>query len=72
MDQFHQRTDHNHADPEAWSDEALAQRDKVLYEQVNAPYYTEERKTAIRREISLIALERWARQQEARAATESL
>lgn len=72
MDQFHQRDEHNHADPIAWPDEALAQRDAVLYEQINAPYYNEERKAKIRREISLIALERWARREEAKAGLESL
>lgn len=72
METFHSRNEHNHADPIAWPDEALEQRDKVLYEQVNAPYYNEERKAVIRREISLIALERWSRREEAKAETESL
>ena len=68
MENFHSRNEHNHADPEAWPDSALAQRDLELYEQVNAPYLNEERKKAIRREISLIALERWSRQAEADSA----
>ena len=72
IDLFHQRNDHNHADPEAWPDLALEQRDEVLYEQINAPYYNEERKAKIRREISLIALERWARRAETKAVPESL
>lgn len=65
MENFHQRSEHNHADPEAWPTEVLSERAKYLGDQVKQPWIHGERRENIQREISLIAFELWSRHQEA-------
>ena len=64
METFHSPNEHNHADREAWSDEALDARVRYLGEQVKAPWIHGERLENIQKEIGLIAFEQWHRHNE--------